>query len=93
MISNDDTFEQLILAKTNNKGVRFVLNSLNDDKISANVNSLNVNGHFIQTKKIDVNKGHAISKLTHFLVIITIFIMIKAKYTTNEQDYNFLSLL
>ncbi|XP_015113123.1 fatty acid synthase [Diachasma alloeum] len=52
--SRDSSFEQLVMNKTNGKGVDIVLNSLADDKLQASVRCLAEGGKFLEIGKFDI---------------------------------------
>ncbi|XP_034946083.1 fatty acid synthase [Chelonus insularis] len=57
--SRDTSFEQLILKKTNGRGVDIVLNSLADEKLQASIRCLAKGGRFLEIGKFDMaNDSH-----------------------------------
>lgn len=52
--SRDTSFEQLVMNKTNGKGVDIVLNSLAEDKLQASVRCLADGGKFLEIGKFDL---------------------------------------
>lgn len=52
--SRDTTFENLVMAQTNGKGVDYVLNSLAEDKLLASVRCLGKGGKFLEIGKFDM---------------------------------------
>lgn len=52
--SHDTSFEDMIMDRTNGKGVNYVLNSLIDDKLQASVRCLALNGTFLEVGRYDM---------------------------------------
>lgn len=52
--SRDCSFEQMILVRTDGKGVDYVLNSLSEDKLAASVRCLGRGGVFLEIGKFDI---------------------------------------
>lgn len=52
--SRDCSFEFMIMAQTNGKGVDYVLNSLAEEKLAASVRCLGKNGSFLEIGKFDI---------------------------------------
>jgi fatty acid synthase, animal type len=68
--SRDTTFEEMVMAQSNGKGVDYVLNSLADDKMQASIRCLADNGVFLEVGKYDMLMKNKID-LSHFLRGIT----------------------
>ncbi|CAL1283309.1 unnamed protein product [Larinioides sclopetarius] len=58
--SRDTSFENMIVERTNGRGVDFVLNSLADDKFHASMRCVAENGCFIEIGKFDIEMDHDI---------------------------------
>ncbi|KAL1129219.1 hypothetical protein AAG570_013748 [Ranatra chinensis] len=58
--SRDTSFEQLVLTKTNGRGVDIVLNSLADDKLQASLRCLAKGGRFLEIGKLDLSNNTAL---------------------------------
>ncbi|XP_046612929.1 fatty acid synthase [Neodiprion virginianus] len=58
--SRDTSFEQLVLAETNGRGVDLVLNSLAEEKLQASVRCLAKHGRFLEIGKYDLSKNTAL---------------------------------
>ena len=52
--SRDTSFEQLIMSKTNGRGVDLVLNSLAEQKLQASFRCLAAGGRFLEIGKFDL---------------------------------------
>ncbi|CAB0001270.1 unnamed protein product [Nesidiocoris tenuis] len=55
--SRDTTFEQMIMERTNGRGVDLVLNSLADDKLMASVRCVAEHGKFLEIGKLDLSNN------------------------------------
>lgn len=53
--SRDTSFEQLVLAETNGRGVDIVLNSLAEEKLQASIRCLAIGGRFLEIGKFDLS--------------------------------------
>lgn len=53
--SRDTSFEQLVLAGTDGRGVDLVLNSLAGEQLAASVRCLALNGRFLEIGKLDLS--------------------------------------
>ncbi|KAH0813343.1 hypothetical protein GEV33_009449 [Tenebrio molitor] len=61
--SRDTSFEEMIKAGTNNRGVDAVLNSLSEDKLRASVRCLARGGRFLEIGKFDLANDSSLSLL------------------------------
>jgi fatty acid synthase len=61
--SRDTSFEEMIKAGTNHRGVDAVLNSLSEDKLRASVRCLARGGHFLEIGKFDLANDSSLSLL------------------------------
>lgn len=74
--SRDLSFEDLVMKRTNGKGVDFVLNSLAEEKLLASIRCLAVKGTFLEIGKFDIvndNKlgmGEFLRELTFHVVLL-----------------------
>ncbi|KAG5675346.1 hypothetical protein PVAND_005256 [Polypedilum vanderplanki] len=59
--SRDTTFIDMIMERTNEKGVDYVLNSLSDDKMIESINCLKKGGVFLEIGRADILKGTTIN--------------------------------
>ena len=59
--SRSSSFEQLIMNKTNGRGVDIVLNSLAEEKLQASVRCLAENGRFLEIGKYDLAINNRLS--------------------------------
>lgn len=64
--SRNTTFEDMIMANTNGKGVDFVLNSLSGDKLQASLRCLAKHGTFLEIGRFDMMQDTKIG-MGHFL--------------------------
>ncbi|CAH2981095.1 unnamed protein product [Chilo suppressalis] len=55
--SRDTSFEQLVLERTDGRGVDLVLNSLADDKLQASIRCLAEGGRFLEIGKLDLSNN------------------------------------
>ncbi|KAF6202923.1 hypothetical protein GE061_003330 [Apolygus lucorum] len=58
--SRDTSFEQMIMERTNGRGVDLVLNSLADDKLMASVRCVAEHGKFLEIGKLDLSNNTAL---------------------------------
>ena len=63
--SRSTTFEQMIMNKTNGKGVDIILNSLAEEKLQASVRCLGENGRFLEIGKFDLAANNRL-KMEYF---------------------------
>ncbi|KAG5666534.1 hypothetical protein PVAND_014554 [Polypedilum vanderplanki] len=59
--SRDTTFEDMIMKRTNGRGVDYVLNSLSDDKLLASLRCVAKAGYFIEIGKSDIVRDNKIN--------------------------------
>lgn len=64
--SHDTSFEEMIMDRTLEKGVDYVLNSLIDDKLQASIRCLKIDGTFLEVGRYDMEMGNSLS-LKHFI--------------------------
>lgn len=55
--SRDTSFEQMVMTETEGRGVDFVLNSLEKDKLDASIRCLALDGQFLETGKFDLSEN------------------------------------
>ncbi len=58
--SRDTSFEDMIMTRTNGKGVDYVLNSLSEDKLIASIKCLGHGGKFLEIGKFDMASDNKI---------------------------------
>lgn len=78
--SEDSSFEQVVMQKTQGKGVDVVLNSLPVNKLGASVNCLAQHGRFIQMKRSDLRNGNLNGNIKTKKFIIHMFLDENCRY-------------
>jgi fatty acid synthase, animal type len=74
--SRDCSFEDLVMTRTNGKGVDYVLNSLADDKLQASIRCLGKGGVFLEIGKFDmandskIGLGNFLKELSFHSVLV-----------------------
>ncbi|XP_015113130.1 fatty acid synthase [Diachasma alloeum] len=86
--SRDTSFEQLVMNKTNGKGVDIVLNSLADEKLQASVRCLAEGGRFLEIGKFDMANNSRLG-MSAFLKEISFHgILLDKIFDDTEQKRN-----
>lgn len=84
--SRDTSFEQLVLKKTEGRGVDLVLNSLAEEKLQASVRCLARHGRFLEIGKVDFSNNNPLG-MSFFLKNITFHgILLDALFDSNSAD-------
>ncbi|RLU24885.1 hypothetical protein DMN91_002976 [Ooceraea biroi] len=61
--SNDTSFEQMILQRTQGQGVNLILNSLAEEKLQASVRCVTKNGRFLEIGKFDLAQNNVLGMM------------------------------
>lgn len=84
--SRDTSFEQLVLKKTEGRGVDMVLNSLAEEKLQASVRCLAKHGRFLEIGKVDFSNNNPLG-MSFFLKNITFHgILLDALFDSQSDD-------
>ena len=98
--SRDTSFEDMIMERTQGKGVDYVLNSLADEKLHASIRCLGKGGKFLEIGKFDmandtkIGLGNFLNELSfHSVMLDTIFLSSKEEkmVSSNKTSSSFLS--
>lgn len=66
--TRDTSFENMVMNRTNGKGVDIILNSLAEEKLQASVDCLAENGSFVEIGKFDLTENNPLGKSTVFFL-------------------------
>jgi fatty acid synthase, animal type len=84
--SRDTSFEDMVMSRTDGKGVDYVLNSLADDKLHASIRCLGKGGKFLEIGKFDMANDTKIG-LGNFLKEISFHaVLVDTLFTATHEE-------